>query len=112
MKECNYRSHGQGVGRHTVESRRMVQNWKRTEPKDPANPLSTLVADNIEEAYQKYDWVFVFEAAMVTHLHADSSVDGTAILERQQLNKTDLSHAQFERKDIRANASALVLSAN
>ena len=86
----------------TVESRRMIQNWKRTEPKDPADPLSALMADNIEEAYQKYDWLFVFEAAMVTHLHADSSIDGTAILERQELAQEKLKSLKHEGGSIQA----------
>lgn len=71
----------------TVKSRRMIQNWKRKELKDPADPLSALMADNIEEAYQKHDCLFVFEAAMVTYLYADSSVGGTAILGRQELTQ-------------------------
>jgi hypothetical protein len=86
----------------TVESRRMVQNWKRTEPKDPTDPLTTLMADNIEEAYQKYDWLFVFEAAMVTHLHADSSVDGTAILEWQELAQDKLKALKHEGGSLQA----------
>jgi hypothetical protein len=57
------------------------------ELKDPADPLSALMADNIEEAYQKHDCLFVFEAAMVTYLYADSSVGGTAILGRQELTQ-------------------------
>jgi hypothetical protein len=69
---------GQVMGDMTVESRRMIMKWKRTEPKDP---MSAFMADTIEEAYQIYDWLFVFEAAMVTHLHADCTVDVTAILE-------------------------------
>ena len=54
------------------------------------------MADNIEEAYKNYDWIFVFEAAMVTHLHADSSVDGTAILERQELAQEKLKTLKHE----------------
>jgi hypothetical protein len=75
---------GQVMGDMTAESRRMVMKWKQTEPKDPHDPLSALMADTIEEAYQIYDWLFVSEAAMVTHLHADCTVDATAILERQE----------------------------
>lgn len=62
----------------------MVMKWKRTEPKDPNDPASTLMTNMIEEAYQLYDWLFGFEADMVTHLHADCTVDTTAILERQE----------------------------
>lgn len=62
----------------------MVMKWKRTEPKDPNDPASALMADTIEEAYQLYNWLFIFEADMVTHLHADCTVDMTAILERQE----------------------------
>jgi hypothetical protein len=86
----------------TVESQRMVQNWKRMEAKDPYDPQSVLMADNMEEAYQKYDWLFVFEAAMVTHLHADSSVDGTAILERQELAQEKLKSTKHEGGSLQA----------
>jgi hypothetical protein len=75
---------GQVMGNMTVESRRMIMKWKQTEPKDPNDPMSAFMADTNEEAYQIYDWLFVFEATMVTHLHADCTVDVTAILERQE----------------------------
>jgi hypothetical protein len=75
---------GQVMADMTAESRRMIMKWHRTEPKDPNDPASALMADTIEEAYQIYDWLFIFEAAMVTHLHADCTVDATAILERQE----------------------------
>jgi hypothetical protein len=67
----------------------MVMKWQHTDPKDPNDPESTLKADNIDEAYQLYDLLFVFEAAMLTHLHADCTVNATTILERQErvLNK-------------------------
>jgi hypothetical protein len=76
---------GKVMGDMTAESRRMIMKWKRTEAKDPNDPLSALMANTIEEAYQIYDWLFVFEAAMVTHLHADCTVDATAILELQDM---------------------------
>jgi hypothetical protein len=72
------------MGNMTAESHRMVITWKRTEPKDPDNPMSALMVDKIEEAYQMYDWLFVFEVAVVTHLHADCTMDATALLERQE----------------------------
>jgi hypothetical protein len=75
---------GQVMGDMTAESRRMIMKWKRTEAKDPNDPASAHMADMIDEAYQIYDWIFIFEAAMVTHLHADCTVDATAILERQE----------------------------
>jgi hypothetical protein len=75
---------GQVMGDMTAESCRMIMKWKRTDPKDPNDPMSALMADTIEEAYQMYDWLFIFEAAMVTHLHADCTVEATAILERQE----------------------------
>lgn len=54
------------------------------------------MADNIKEAYQKYDWLFIFEAAMVTHLHADTSVDGTAIMKWQELAQEKLKALKHE----------------
>lgn len=88
---------GQVMADMTSESRRMVMKWLRTEAKDPKDPESALKADTIEEAYEKYDWLFIFEAAMVTHLHADCTVDETTILERQEkaINKLkNLKHEQ------------------
>jgi len=61
----------------TSESRCMVMKWVHSEIKDPADPETALKADTTEEAYEKYDWLFVFEAAMVTHLHANCTVDDT-----------------------------------
>jgi hypothetical protein len=57
---------------------------KRTEAKDPNDPASALMGDTIDKAYQVYDCIFVFDAAMVTHLHADCTINATAILERQE----------------------------
>ena len=37
----------------------------------------------MEGAYELQDWLFVFEAPMVTHLQVDTVVDETAILQRQ-----------------------------
>jgi hypothetical protein len=81
----------------TSEPRCMVMKWARTETKDPTDPESALKADMIEEAYEKYDWLFIFEAPMVTHVHADCTVDEATILERQEkaINKLQsLKHEQ------------------
>ncbi len=75
---------GQVMGDMTAEPRRMAMKWNRTETKDPNDPESASMADNMEDEYEKYDWLFVFEAAMVTHLHVDCTVDATTILERQE----------------------------
>jgi hypothetical protein len=88
---------GQVMADMTTESRRMVLKWARTEKNDPLDPESALKADTIEEAYEKYDWLFIFEAAMVTHLHADCTVDETMVLEHQEkaINKLkSLKHEQ------------------
>jgi hypothetical protein len=61
---------------------------------------SALKADNIEEAYEKYDWLFVFEAAMVTHMHADCNVDKTTILERQEKTINELKNMKHEQGSI------------
>ncbi len=91
---------GQIMGDMTPESRRMVMKWTHSEIKDPADPESALKADNINEAYEKYDWLFVFEAAMVTHLHADCTVDDTTILERQEKAITKLKDMKHEQGSI------------
>jgi 2,3-bisphosphoglycerate-independent phosphoglycerate mutase len=84
----------------TSESRCMVMKWVRNEKKDENDPESALKADNIEEAYEKYDWLFVFEAAMVTHMHADCNVDKTTILERQEKTINELKNMKHEQGSI------------
>jgi uncharacterized protein YifE (UPF0438 family) len=74
-----------------------LMKWARTETKDPTDPESAMKANTIEEAYEKYDWLFIFEAAMVLHLHADFTVDKANILECQEkaINKLkSLKHEQ------------------
>jgi hypothetical protein len=84
----------------TAESRRMVMKWVRSETKDPNDPESALKADTIEEAYEKYDWLFVFEATMVTHMHADFTVDERTILERQEKAINKLKNMKHEQGSI------------
>jgi len=91
---------GQVMADMTTESRRMVMKWVRSEKKDPADPESALKADTIDEAYEKYDWLFIFEAAMVTHMHADCTVDETTILERQEKAITKLKNMKHEQGSI------------
>ena len=45
---------------------------------------------------KNYNWLFVFEAAMVTHLHADCTVDATAVLERQEMALNKLKNLKHE----------------
>jgi hypothetical protein len=87
---------GKVLGDMTAESRQMIMKWQCVEAKDPNDPESILKADNIEEAYQLYDWLFVFEAAMVTHLHADCTVNATAVLERQEMALNKLKNLKHE----------------
>jgi hypothetical protein len=91
---------GQVMADMTTESRRMVMKWVRSEAKDPSEPKSALKADNIEEAYEKYDWLFIFKAAMVTHMHAACTVDETTILERQEKAITKLKNMKHEQGSI------------
>jgi len=91
---------GQVMADMTPESRRMVMKWTCSKIKDPTDPESVLKADNIEEAYAKYDWLYVFKAAMVTHLHADCTVDDTTILEHQEKAIAKLKNLKHEQGSI------------
>jgi hypothetical protein len=42
------------------------------------------MADDMEEAFDKQDWIFVFKVAIATHLQLDAAVDETAVLQRQE----------------------------
>jgi hypothetical protein len=46
---------GQVMADMTIESRRMVVKWVRSETKDSADPESVLKADTIKEAHEKFD---------------------------------------------------------
>jgi hypothetical protein len=76
---------GQVIGDMTAESRRMTIKRKRTEPKDPTDPQSALMEDTIEEAYEKHDWLYMLEAAMVMHLREDCTIDAAAVSKCQEL---------------------------
>jgi hypothetical protein len=91
---------GQVMADMTPESRRMVMKWVRNEDKDMSDPESVLKADTIEEAYQKNDWLFIFEAAMVMHMHAGCTVDETTILEWQEKSITKLKNMKHEQGSI------------
>jgi hypothetical protein len=80
----------------SVDSRQRVLKWKRAIPTDPADPFAKLTADNMEEAYEKQDWLFVFEAAMATHLQVDAAVDATAELQRQEKQMEKLKNTKHE----------------
>ena len=51
----------------------------------------------MEAAYGLQDWLFMFEAAMVTHLQVDVAVDETSVLQRQekQLEKLKATKHDF-----------------
>jgi hypothetical protein len=91
---------GQVMADIASESRCMVMKWVRSETKEPADPESALKADTIEKAYEKYDGLFVFEAAMVMHLHADCTVDETTILEHQEKAIAKLKNRKHEQGSI------------
>ncbi len=58
--------------------------------------MNELKADEVEEAYEKYDWLFIFEVAMVTHMHANCMVDQTTILKCQKKAITKLKNLKHE----------------
>ena len=68
----------------SIDLRQRTITWKRVHQTDPTDPLKALIADNMEEAYDMQDWLFVFEAAMATHLQVDAVVDKTAVLQGQE----------------------------
>jgi hypothetical protein len=51
---------------------------------------------DLEEAYVKQDWLFVFEAAIATHLQVDVAVDETTILQRQDMQLEKLKKMKHE----------------
>ena len=75
---------GRALSDMSLDSRQRIITWKRVHQIDPTDPLKGLIADNMEEAYDKQDWLFVFKAAMATHLQVDAAVDETAVLQRQE----------------------------
>ncbi len=91
---------GQVMADMTSESRHMVMKWVHNEMKDLTDPESILKADNIDEAYEKYDWLFIFEAAIVTNEHADCTVDDTSILEHQEKAISKLKNMKHEQGSI------------
>jgi hypothetical protein len=75
---------GRALADMSIYSRQRIITWKRVHPIGPTDPSKRLIADSMEEAYDKQDWLFAFEAAMAAHLQVDVAVDKTAILQRQE----------------------------
>ena len=71
---------GSALADMSTNSHQRVLLWKHTTLTDPMDPLARLIADDMEAAYGLQDWLFLFEAAMVTHLQVDAAVDETAVL--------------------------------
>ncbi len=73
----------------TIDSIQRIVNWKCTTITIIATTEVKTTAMNVEEAYEKQNWLFVFKATIATHLPVDVAVDKTTILQRQdmQLNK-------------------------
>ncbi len=81
---------GQVLADMTVDYRRMVMHWQRMSI-DPNDPQKLMKAKDMTEAYAIYDWLFVFEVMMVTHLHADDKLNATTAgngLRETQKNET------------------------
>jgi hypothetical protein len=91
---------GQVMADMTPESKCMVMKWTRRQIKDPSEPESALKAENIGEAYAIYDWLYVLEAAIVTHLLADFTVVDTMILKCQEKVITNLKNLKHEHGSI------------
>jgi hypothetical protein len=87
---------GSALADMSIDSRQRVLSWKYVIPTDPSDPQAGLVANNIEQAYEKQDWLFVFEAAMVAHLQVDVAIDETAVLQRQEKQLEKLKTMKHE----------------
>jgi hypothetical protein len=51
---------------------------------------------NLEEAYEKQYWLFIFEAAIATYLQVDVAVDETTVLQRQDMQLKKLKKLKHE----------------
>ncbi len=91
---------GQIMADMTSKFRQMVMKWVQNEEKDPSNPKNVLKAGTIEEAYQKYDWLFILRVATVTHLYADCTINEMTILEQQEKAITKLKNMKHEQGSI------------
>ena len=85
---------GSALSDMTIDSRQRVVNWKRTGVN--VQEQSSITAMNLEEAYMKQDWLFVFEAAIATHLQVDVAVDETTVLQRQEMQLEKFKKTKHE----------------
>ena len=52
---------GRALADMSIDSMQRIITWKRAHPIDPTDPSKGLIADSMEEAYDKQDWLFVFK---------------------------------------------------
>ena len=89
----------------TADSRREIEGWTR----DPDEVIQlvggetrAMIADTLDQAYEKGDWLFLFEAVQKTHLVRPLPKEDTAVRARQNLmveNLKKIKHTSgsFER---------------
>jgi hypothetical protein len=68
----------------SLDSQQRVKTWIRKDFTTPGYDRS-LMATNLEQAYEIQDWMFIFEAATATHLQVIGDIDDCTLLRRQEL---------------------------
>ncbi len=63
----------------SLDSQQRVKTWIRKDTSSPNYDANTM-ANNLDDAYQMQDWLFIFEVAMATHLQVVSDVDDCTLL--------------------------------
>ena len=79
----------------SLDSQQRVKTWIRKDTSG-ANYDASIMASNLEEAYKMQDWLFIFEAATMTHLQVVGNVDDCTLLRRQELQIDILKKLKHE----------------
>jgi hypothetical protein len=79
----------------SLDSQQRVKTWIRKDLNNP-NFDPSMMANNLEDAYKMQDWMFIFEAAMATHLQVIGDVDDCTLLRRQELQIEILKKLKHE----------------
>ncbi len=92
---------GAAIKDMTLDSQQRVKTWIRKDASSPDYDANTM-ATNLDNAYQMLYLLFIFEAAMATHVKVVSYVDECTLLQRQVLQIVILKNLKHESGSLEA----------
>ena len=90
----------------TKASRERIEKYQV----NPDNVENDEESQNLEEARERGDWLFIFEAARETHMFQGATTDRVLLYEKQEQEKDYLSKMKHVLRDLKTRSKLVRLS--